>query len=167
MANIYIYIYRIYMDTLQISSDSPQCCEVPHLQKPAGGHHHVPCQLLKVMLPMGNPPFWEVFTSHFWWNWGWFYILGLPQIAHRKNWGNNGLGYLDFRKHPHAGKSEKHSDNGFLNLCRDSTFVRFFWEDFNTLESTHTEGSVRDFHPKASRPAWLETTLLACYFEAV
>ena len=32
------------MDTLQISSDSPRCCEVPHLQKPAGGHHHVPCQ---------------------------------------------------------------------------------------------------------------------------
>lgn len=32
------------MDTLQISADSPHCCEVPHLQKPAGGHHHVPCQ---------------------------------------------------------------------------------------------------------------------------
>ena len=55
------------MDTLQISADSPHCCEVPHLQKPAGGHHHVPCQqFAEVMLPTnGKSTILRIYTVIF------------------------------------------------------------------------------------------------------
>ena len=41
--------------------------------------------------------------------------IGFAADCAWKNWGNNGLGYLDFRKHPHAGKNEKHSDGQWLS----------------------------------------------------
>jgi len=62
---------------------------------------------------------------------GMVYILGVPQIAHRKigetmAWGTSILGSTLTREK----MKNTVMANGFLNLCRDSTFVRFFLGGF-------------------------------------